>query len=841
MSINNLYFKAEGGKNLSIILKFILKNIKEKKLRTFLIVISIVASTALFFASNGIASTIKESEINGYKSYYGSAEISVLAGKNSPSPYVTTNKAGLYSEKLDYIIGEMNTSGSYQHTKDDVISISLSGVDYQDLMTMNPLNISQKSGMEPFQGNKIIISEKTAEKYDLGVGNKMKLLIHGSNQFFTVVGVAKAQGLFQMESQGITGVIPKVAAQNLSDAKGKSSVIYIKTKNSQDKEKIIKSLSKAYKNYNVSQTIDMKQIDEMTKSVSTAFLVMLIIVLGMSIFIIYTVFKVIIVERLPVIGTFRSIGATKFTTNLVLIVESIIYGIIGGIFGVLGGIGIVKLAGIAVAAQGVPVAISYSVQLMVEAFSFAVIVSALSALVPIISASRLSVKDVVLNTVDVVEKKKLWKAILACFFVAFAIVGPMISSKQSIFIVGILGMILGLVGVVMLVPYFTNIFVVLLQWMYALIFKNEGILAAKNLRNNKNIINNISLLAIGISTLFMLNVFSATMGKELVKAYEIFKCDIFVSGNMQNSTLDKIRSTNGVIKADGNYTASSINIVGAKKSIGEIWGYNSTDFNDFINMNFLQDKDSILKNLYDNRQIVITESIRKSIDVNVGDIITLQTLHGNKNYKIAGTFSTLMDNGSMALMSEKYLKQDFNVNNFSLVFVATSGNPDKVVKTIKNEFKGEQMSVQTLASQEATNASQNNTMLMLIKIFPIIALIIGAFGVLNNFFISFMERKRQLAVMASVGMSRRQTIKMLFVEALSVGIIGATMGIIGGLLLTHIVPYLLTAADFPMEMYYEPSTFIVCFALGIIITMASSLAPSVKSSKLNIIEAIKYE
>ncbi|WP_026882005.1 ABC transporter permease [Clostridium akagii] len=828
---------------MSIILKFILKKIKEKKLRTFLIVISIVASTALFFAASGIASTIKQSEINGYKSYYGSAEISISAGQNSPSPYLTTNKAEVYSNKLDYIIGEMNSAGSYEHTKDDVVSLSLIGVDYQDITIMNPLNISESLGIKPFEGNKIIISEKTAQKYNLNVGSKIKIIIHGSSEFFTVVGVSKAQGLFQMESQGVTGVIPKVAAQNLSNAKGKSSMIYIKTKDSQDKDKIIKSLSKDYKNYSVNETINMKEIDEETSSISTAFLVMLIIVLGMSIFIIYTVFKVIIVERLPVIGTFRSIGATKLTTNFVLIFESIIYGIIGGIFGTLGGIGIVKIASMAVAAQGVPVAISYSVNLMVEAFAFAVIISDLSALVPIITASRLSVKDVVLNTVDTVEKKKFWKVILACIFVAFGLIGPMVTLKQDILIVGLVGMVLSLIGVVVLVPYITDVFVIILQWVYALIFKNEGILAAKNLRNNKNIINNISLLAIGISTLFMLNVLSASLGKELVKAYAVYKCDVWVSGDIQKGALDKIRSTNGVSNADGNYTATNINVnIGAtKNSLYEIWGYNPNSFNDFINMNFLQDKNSILKNLYDNREIVITESIRKAMDVNVGDVITLQTPTGNKNYKISGTFSTLMDNGKMALISEKYIKQDFKVNDFSNILIGTSGNSDKVVKTIKNEFKGEQIQARTYASIEATNASQNNTMLMLIKMFPIIALIIGAFGVLNNFVISFMERKRQLAVMASVGMSKKQTRKMLFVEALSVGIIGATIGIIGGLLLTNIVPYLLAAADFPMEMFYEPTTFIVCFILGILITMVSSLVPSIKSSKLNIIEAIKYE
>ncbi len=52
---------------------------------------------------------------------------------------------------------------------------------------------------------------------------------------------------------------------------------------------------------------------------------------------------------------------------------------------------------------------------------------------------------------------------------------------------------------------------------------------------------------------------------------------------------------------------------------------------------------------------------------------------------------------------------------------------------------------------------------------------IGIFGVLNNFLISFMERKRYLAIYRSVGMSREQIVKMVFIEGLSGGIIGGDL------------------------------------------------------------------
>ncbi|WP_010236965.1 ABC transporter permease [Clostridium arbusti] len=832
---------------MSIILKFVLKNIKEKKLRTFLIVISIMASTALFFAANGIASTLKETQINIARSVFGSAEIMINAGQESPSPYFLENKSELYRDRLDYIVGEMNINAQYSYNKDEIVPLSLTGIDYNDLTLMNPLQIIDSSSIKPFQGNKIIISKKSADKYNVKIGDKLKLNIKDNNETFTVSGIVQSEGIFKTEDKTMFGVIPKSTAQQLNDARGMVSTIYLKTKDASDRDDLIKQLSNSYKNYDVKPTIDMKQINENTQSTSTTFLAMLVIVLTMSVFIIYTVFKVIIIERLPIIGTFRSIGATKFMTDSVLIAESIIYGIIGGVTGILVGIGIVKLAAMGLSSQsgGIAVTINYNTSQMLMAFGFAVAVSVLSAIIPIVRVSKLSVKDVVLNTVDTTQKKKLWKFILAVILILIALIFPRLSIKGSIAIaLDLVGMVLGTIGVVMIVPYFTDLFVIVLEKIYALIFRNEGILAAKNLRNNKNILNNISLLTIGISALFMLNVVSFSLGQELVKAYEISKCDISVfssGGEVNGDVLNRVRSTEGISEATGMYSALSTKVEGTNSNIMGIYGYNPKYFNDFMDVNFLQNKNDILGNLYDNREIAITESLRQSLNVNIGDVITLKTANGDKDYRVSGTFSTLMNGGSMAIVSEKYLKQDFKLSQYFVIFAMTNENPDKVAASLNKQFRGKQMEARTWQSMEEQDAKQINQMLMIIKIFPIVSLIIGAFGVLNNFIISFIERKRQLAVFASVGMSKLQTIKMLFVEALSAGIIGAIMGVLGGLISTYIMPYVLKSANFPMPVHYEPQIFVTCLILGMVITLISSIVPALKSSKLNIIDAIKYE
>lgn len=49
----------------------------------------------------------------------------------------------------------------------------------------------------------------------------------------------------------------------------------------------------------------------------------------MSVFIIYSSYKVITLDRLPVIGTFRSIGAEKKTVTRIFLLESLLYGSAG--------------------------------------------------------------------------------------------------------------------------------------------------------------------------------------------------------------------------------------------------------------------------------------------------------------------------------------------------------------------------------------------------------------------------------------------------------------------------------------------------------------------------------
>ena len=96
-------------------------------------------------------------------------------------------------------------------------------------------------------------------------------------------------------------------------------------------------------------------------------------------------------------------------------------------------------------------------------------------------------------------------------------------------------------------------------------------------------------------------------------------------------------------------------------------------------------------------------------------------------------------------------------------------------------------------------------------------------------------------MMRSIGLSKRQTLKMIMIEALTGGCIGGIVGIIGGTLMLWSVPNLMQSIDVPIAIHYSMSFFISSLVGGIIIAVLASISPALKTSKLNIIEAIKYE
>ncbi len=829
---------------MGIIVKFVVKNIREKKFRTFLILFSVSLSAALVFASFALSGTIEQTVMEQVRKYVGSAEIMIWANQKSPSRYFHIEKTAKFQQRLEYAVGSMEADVTYKNQK-ETIHLNLKGFTLEDLPKLNPFILEAQKNLLPFRGNKIIVSEKTARNCHFKVGQSIEVLAEGDRHRFQIVGIARPFGYFQEDSQSNTAVVPRQSLARAFNVPGSVSVAYIKLKDPGQIPAMIEDLSKEYRRYTVREPVSQAELKQEIDPISTPFQIMVVLVILISIFIIYSSFKVITRERLPVIGTFRSIGATRRTTDLVLFAESFLYGFIGGIFGCILGLGVLYIMSMIISPRwviGAHTSINFTVGQLLITFIFAMLLPFLGAVIPIVKISKIPVKDIVLNTMEKPSKKKPARLLAGIFSLAYAIAVPLLAPKDWALVLDITGMIAALTSIMLLVPSLTAGFLKIFQWLYQYILGNEGVLAAKNLRENKSILNNISLLAIGISSLLMINTVSFSSVQEITNVYKDCNFQVWLSYYPQaDRRLEGIiRAIDGVKDTYGIYSANMVEVAGSKEKINLLNGINTTRYPEFRQVT-VDGGPQVLRHLGEERRILLSYILREKFQVKKGDSLTLTLTRGKKAYQVVGFFDSMEWGGSHALIAERYFKMDTQERFYATIFIKTTKDPNFVAAKIQKKFLRFRPWVTTTGQRIQEDLQGNRKMFSLLQGFAIMTLVIGAFGVFNNLIISFIERKRSLAMMRSVGMSRKQTLKMILIESLTGGVIGGVIGILAGTLLIYIIPFVMRAINQVIPIHYSLKQYGIVFIAGILITAAASIHSALKFSRQNIIEAIKYE
>jgi putative ABC transport system permease protein len=121
-----------------------------------------------------------------------------------------------------------------------------------------------------------------------------------------------------------------------------------------------------------------------------------------------------------------------------------------------------------------------------------------------------------------------------------------------------------------------------------------------------------------------------------------------------------------------------------------------------------------------------------------------------------------------------------------------------------------------------------------------ITLFIGGLGVMNIMMVSVMERTREIGVRRALGATRADIIRHFFLEALVIASVAGGLGMLVGYVLIEV----LHKVDMP-DGFASPvlsaSTMLVSVAMIGLVTLLSGLYPALRASRVDPIEALRYE
>jgi putative ABC transport system permease protein len=416
-------------------------------------------------------------------------------------------------------------------------------------------------------------------------------------------------------------------------------------------------------------------------------------------------------------------------------------------------------------------------------------------------------------------------------------------------IVGGLGIILMIGALVCFIPLLANIFIRLTEKIFGLIFGNIGRIAVKNMRGNRSTQDNIILLTIGLASVLTIMVIGSGIQNETSRYYDEQNYEISIrSSEASRVTAQRILSIKEINDAylyQRTWNAFKYSNED-QPFIRSLVGIDSKNFLDFFNYDILNTtKDQeIIEELLTGRKLILSTVIRDEYDFKVGDEVSLDTGNGMRAYEIIGFTDVKENNGQFGMTAMYNIKNDLkrrwglNMAIKTKPGTSTTDVKEKVEKKLEH-FNWYQ--VDTVEEMRQQNLDNNNQMIIILSVFSAATALIGSIGVMNNFLVSLLARRKSLAIYASIGMSKVQRRRMILIESISSGVIGALFGIITAQLIMLRITSLLSQISIPLVLKISLLSGIVGFIGSVVVCLLSSISVLSQLRKLNIIKELRYE
>lgn len=720
--------------------------------------LSVMLSTTLLFVSLGIGASYESAQRKMAIGYAGAASVVVTHRKSGeetawitkeeiPELSVIKNVAGILTVK-----GLYAENGYYENI--DILSADLT-----DLDAIHAPRI-QEGSLSDFTGYKIALPDRFTSKYGTQIGDAVNLKIGSKTYEFEVAAICAYDTVFLRHTRGFNALIPFETISAISVSGGSYSEILIVPGNGADMGTLKSKLSESMNTdiYNISSVYNEASVTANARQKSMPFYLISFFTLTISAFIIYSSYKIITSERLPVIGTFRSIGATGNTVKNLLMAESLVYGISGSILGVPVGYLTLRLIlyGMSdTASYGIEIPMVVSAWNVVLSCGVAIVVSVLGAYIPIKRASKLPVKDVVLGTVE--EKHVSDTKILMFGLVLFiaSIILPRIASGNMLTLAGGASLFTLIVAAIIIIPLLITAISYILEKVYGVLFGNVGRLAARNLRANKNTNQNATLLFISISAIIVINVVGSFVNAYIGDVFRDATLDGFSDATVNADFIADVRELDTVTEVLPIYVLDNSVQVNGKSSRVEAID-NIGLYNEMLAIQYTGGEQSQVESSFEaGRNVILNSDTISALGVSIGDAVTLSGASGSFEYTVIGSFKSRANDVAVVIPSS-YAVSDFGASNYGF-FVFKAGDPEAVMAQIR-DMLGEQQHWSRTVEEYTSDARETvNTFLSPMNKLTYFILLLATVGVINNLLINYIQKRRSIAMYKSVGLSKVQS------------------------------------------------------------------------------------
>ena len=705
-----------------------------------------------------------------------------------------------------------------------------------------------ESGRLPIGPKEVMLDRTTAEAGKFAIGDTVRVNALSGTREFSLVGIAN-YGDISSPGGATFALFDQPTASEFLLKPGFVDAFLIQGDGTLSDEALAKAIDSALLPSDKLETLTGAQITEETTSqiktvlgFFTTFLTAFsFIALGIGCFVIYNVFSITAAQRQRESALLRAIGASRRQVTNSLLVEAVVIGLVGSTLGFIFGIGLSQALSALLNAIGLEIpttGLTINSSAIFSTVLIGTVITTLSAILPALRSGRVpplaAIRETALDVVTGLTRR----VIIGLVFMILGVVALVASINGAEVIFLGLGVLAVFAGVLVLGPAISKPVAMLLGKPVARLRGITGAMSQQNAaRNPKRTARTAAPVLIGVALVTSFTALAASIKSEIRESIgSSFRGDFALSVNSRGFGGIPTSVTDQIDQLPEVQTATGVGFIAAK--VGDespfILVFNPKTADGLYNLEMIEGRQSDLGK--DEIFIEQDKSIEKNLPV--GSSVQVTLIDGRSiQLKVAGTYKNAYGN---YVVSRELFEGVATPLFDSFVYISTNTNvSDENARTAISAISAD-LGVGTLESRTEyidSQAAQIDQFLALIYGLLFLSVIIAIVGIIITLLLSVFERRHEIGLLRSVGMTRSQVRTMVRWESVITSLFGAVTGVLLGIVTGVVIVVSLNESG--ISAFTLPITSTIFILIGsFIIGVIAAVFPAWRATRTEIITAI---
>ena len=713
-----------------------------------------------------------------------------------------------------------------------------------------------RAGRRPSGPNEMVVDAKTAEDEGFQVGDRVKVLLQGPAQTFTISGIIGFGEAANLGGATLAGFdIP--TAQKVLNREGRFDEIDLAAQDGvtpeQLRDRVRSVLDPKYEvltGTELAESAAAEINDTIGRFLSTALLAFAFVALLVGGFLIYNTFSIIIAQRTRELALLRCLGASRRQVMGSVLLESVVVAVVASVVGL--GLGVLIAQGLRALFSRVfgadlpSTGTQFQLRTVIVSLLVGLVVTVLSALLPARKATRVPPvaalqPETAFAPTGFRKRRIVFGVLLTAVGVALLLAGLFRPEGNRLLNVAS-GAVVVFFGVAILSPLIARPLARVIGWPFARAFRLPGDLARQNaMRNPRRTASTAAALMIGLALVAFVSVFAAS-----IKASTNKILDESVSADYILQVTDTFQpfspevasrlATQPELQAVAGVRLGAWKLNGANKPL---YGIDPAAYEQVVRTEVTAGSLGDLTG----GGVAVKDTVATANGWTVGETVPMEfPRSGLQRVPVKAIYKDNSLNGDYLLSLADYQRDYTDQQDFQVYVKARPGTDPAASRAAVDRVAADfpNITVRDQAEYKAETARQINQLLLLFYVLLGLAVIIALFGIVNTLALSIFERVRELGLLRAVGATRAQLRSMIRWEAVIIAVLGAVLGLAVGVFFGWTV--VRASRGLGITEFTLPAGQLLIFVVGAgLAGILAAILPGRRAAKVDMLRAITTE